>query len=505
MEKILIVDNEEALIHFLRRFFSKMGFQVSACADGSSALNSLAKEQFDLILIDYKMPGLNGLDTLKEIKKLQIKTPIVIMTAFGTMETAIEAMKHGAYDYMLKPFDRKQLSQIATDALQVNRRMKEVISFPDEVNKACFSSKGIVKIVGNHRKMQEVYKLIGQIAPKDVTVLITGETGTGKELAARAIYHHSLRKNKPFLTVNCPAIPDTLFESELFGYERGAFTGAEHTHLGKFERCHGGTLFFDEIGDMSLFTQAKVLRVLQEGEIERLGGDETIKVDIRIIAATNKNLKKEVSEARFREDLYWRLKIISLHLPPLKDRLEDIPALADYFLARFKEEYGKSMQYVDKTAIHKLTSYQWPGNVRQLENCIRRAVLLNTGNVILDDHIDLEPDRENSSKGPAAFVDRISQGASLHDYEQLIRNLEGKLDTIFPSLLRFSQQRRRGQVNILELVEKLFISRALRECNSNQVKTAKMLNISRNTLRHRIKKYHLESPGIEIVGPDYNC
>jgi len=291
----------------------------------------------------------------------------------------------------------------------------------------------------------------------------------------------------------------------LFGYERGAFTGAEHTHLGKFERCHGGTLFFDEIGDMSLSTQSKVLRVLQEGEIERLGGDETIKVDVRIIAATNKNLKKEVSEGRFREDLYWRLKIISLHLPPLKDRLEDVPALADYFLARFKEEYGKSMQYVDKAAIHKLTSYQWPGNVRQLENCIRRAVLLNTGNVILDDYIDLEPDRENSSKGPAAFVDRISQGASLHDYEQLIRNLEGKLDTIFPSLLRFSQQRRRGQVNILELVEKLFISRALRECNYNQVKTAKMLGISRNTLRHRIKKYHLEAPGIEIVEPDYNC
>ncbi len=505
MEKILIVDNEEDLIHFLRRFFSKMGYQVSACADGSSALDTLAKEQFDLILIDYKMPGLNGLDTLKEIKKLQVKTPIVIMTAFGTMETAIEAMNLVAYDYILKPFDREELSRVATDALQGNRLMKEVVSFPDEVNKASLPSKVIVRIVGSHRKMQEVYKLIGQIASKAVTVLITGESGTGKELAARAIYHHSARKNKPFLTVNCPAIPDALFESELFGYEQGAFTGAERAHLGKFERSNGGTLFFDEIGDMSLFTQAKVLRVLQEGEIDRLGGDETIKVDVRIITATNKNLKKEVSEGRFREDLYWRLKIISLHLPSLKDRLEDVPALVDYFLARFNEEYNKSIQYVDEAAIHKLTSYPWPGNVRELENCIRRAVLLNPGTVILDDHIDLEPDQESSFKKPVAFIDRSNQEELLYGYEKIIQNLEDKLDAIAPSLLRFSQKRGSGQVNILELIEKLFISRALRECGYNQVKAAKMLGISRNTLRHRIQKYSLESPGNENEVPGNNC
>lgn len=329
MEKILIVDNDYGLRHFLCRFFSNLGYIVSSCINGREALSVVSKEQFDLILLDYKMPEMNGLDTLRLIKKSQIKTPIIIMTAYGTTETAIEAMKLGAYDYLLKPFDREDLRRLASDALEVNRLMKEVVSFPNGPLKPSIDSKGTVKIVGNHKKMQEVYKLIGQIAQKDITVLITGESGTGKELVARAIYHHSARQQKPFLTVNCPAIPDTLFESELFGYERGAFTGAENIHLGKFERADGGTLFFDEIGDLTFATQAKVLRVLQEGEFERLGGTETLKVDVRIIAATNKHLEKDVESGRFRNDLYWRLKIISIDLPPLRRRIEDIPLLVD--------------------------------------------------------------------------------------------------------------------------------------------------------------------------------
>lgn len=477
MKRILIVDNDEGLIHFLSRFFSKQGHDVSACTDGQSAIDILAKEPFDLIFLDYKMPGLSGLETLKQIKKSQVKTPIIIMTAYGTTETAIEAMKLGAYDYLLKPFEREELSRITADALEVNRLMKEVVSFPSSRNILSSISKGMVKIVGRHKKMQEVYKLIGQIAQKDVTVLITGESGTGKELVARAIYHHSLRRDKPFLTVNCPAIPDTLFESELFGYERGAFTGAEHKHLGKFERCHKGTLFFDEIGDMSLSTQAKILRVLQEGELERLGGTETIKVDIRIIAATNKNLEKEVETGRFRKDLYWRLKIISIDLPPLKKRLEDIPALVDYFIARFSEKYGKPIRYITEAAINKLKSYYWPGNVRELENRIRRAVLLNTGDVILEEHIKLESDQESSFKTT--------------NREQLIRSLQDKLEDLIPEILRLSDQN--AHSNIIELVEEMLISRAMKECAYNQVKAAKMLGISRNTLRHRIKKYNITS------------
>jgi two-component system, NtrC family, response regulator AtoC len=477
MEKILIVDDDEGLIHFLSRFFSKQSYDVVACTDASSGLDMLAEAQFDLILLDYKMPGLSGLDTLKEIRKLQIKTPVIVMTAYGTTETAIEAMKRGAYDYLLKPFDRAELSRVVVDALEVNRLMKEVVSFPSELIKVSPTElKGMVEIIGNHRKMQEVYKLIGQIAGKDVTVLITGESGTGKELVAGAIYHHSHRKDKPFLTVNCAAIPDTLFESELFGYERGAFTGAEHTHIGKLERCNGGTIFFDEIGDMSLPTQAKVLRVLQEGELERLGGTETIKVDTRTIAATNKNLEKAVKEGKFREDLYWRLKIISIQLPPLRERLEDIPALLDYFVGRFSKDYNKPVRYVADSAVHKLQSHSWPGNVRELKNCVRRAVLLSAGDVILDEHVKLEGDPHKV---------RETDGR-----EQLPDKLKDKLAELVTHILRFSNES--VHANVIEVVEEMLISRALEECGNNQVRAAKMLGISRNTLRHRKKKYHID-------------
>jgi len=334
----------------------------------------------------------------------------------------------------------------------------------------------MVKIVGSHRRMQEVYKLIGQVADKDVTILITGESGTGKELVARAIYHHSYRKDKPFLAINCAAIPEMLLESELFGYERGAFTGAERTHIGKFERCQDGTLFFDEIGDMSLSTQAKVLRVLQYGEFERLGGKENIKVNVRIIAATNKNLEKEVEQGRFREDLYWRLKVISIQLPPLRERPEDIPPLVEYFVSRFSEEYKTPIRYVADAAIQKLKSHSWPGNVRELENCIRRAVLLSLGDVILEEHLKLESDQQDL------------QGAS---QEQLMANIDRKLDELIPDILRFSGEK--THANVIDMVEKALIAKVLKQCGYNQVKAARMLGISRNTLRHRMKKFHFNS------------
>lgn len=485
MEKILIVDDDEGLIHFLRRFFAKEGYDVRDCCNGQAALDLIAGEPFDLILLDYKMPGLNGLDTLREVRRSQVKTPVIIMTAYGTTDTAIEAMKLGAYDYLPKPFDRQELQRIAADALEVNRTMKELVTFPGLLARPSPPPRGMVKIVGRHRRMQEVYKLIGQIATKDVTVLITGESGTGKELVARAIYHHSNRKDAPFLTINCAAVPETLFESELFGHERGAFTGAERTHIGKFERCRDGTLFFDEIGDMPLSTQGKVLRVLQYGEFERLGGKENIKADVRIIAATNKNLEKEVEQGRFREDLYWRLKVISIDLPPLRERPQDVPLLVEYFVARFSEEYQTPIRHVAEAAMAQLKSHSWPGNVRQLENCIRRAVLLSQSDVILEEHLRLECDEQ--------------AGAQAASREQLMASIDRKLAELIPDLLQMAGER--THANVIDLVERALISKVLKQCGYNQVKAARVLGTSRNTLRHRMKKFQISAPPGQ-TGPD---
>ena len=481
MEKILIVDDDEGLIHFLQRFFEKQGYGAQSCQSGHAALEIIARQPFDLILLDYKMSGLNGLDTLKEIRGLQVKTPVIIMTAYGTTDTAIEAMKLGAYDYLLKPFDRAELQRIAEDALEVNRLMKEVVSFPGPRGQPLGRQKPMVNIVGHHRRMQEVYKLIGQVADRDVTVLITGESGTGKELVARAIYHHSHRQDKPFLAVNCATIPETLFESELFGYERGAFTGAERTHLGKFERCQGGTLFFDEIGDLPLSTQAKVLRVLQYGEFERLGGQKNLQVDVRIIAATNKNLEKEVEQGRFREDLFWRLNVITIQLPPLRERLDDIPPLVEYFLNRFNEEYHTHIRCVADAAMDKLRAHCWPGNVRELENTLRRAVLLSAGEVIAADQLKLDSEPCDWHGTPQ---------------DQLMANIDKQLDELLPDILRLFADK--THANVVDLIEKALIAKVLKQCGHNQVKAAKMLGISRNTLRHRIKKFNLHT---EIPAP----
>ena len=476
MDRILIVDNDEGLVHFLSRLLVRQGYDVASHTDGTSALQCLATEPFDTILLDYRMPGLSGLETLVEIKRAHLKTPVIIMTAHGTTETAIEAMKLGAYDYLLKPFDTEELKRIVADALAANRLMKEVVSLSGNATRISPSAHDQVRIVGKHRSMQEVFKLVGQVAEKDVTVLITGESGTGKELVARAIYHHRHRRDKPFLAVNCATIPNALFESELFGYERGAFTGADRSYVGKFERCHGGTLFFDEIGDMSLGTQAKVLRVLQEGEFERLGSTETVKVDVRILAATNKNLEEEVRHGRFREDLYYRLKIISVDLPPLRQRLDDVPELVDYFAARFAAQYDKPLRYVSDQTIRKLRSYTWPGNVRQLENCLRRAVVVCKGDVLMPDHVLLDTDQDTPAED-------AEQGGGL----------KARVAALAAEVLDMAD--RRAHANLVDLVEEALILQALKQCGYNQVHTAKMLGISRNTLRHRIKKYQLEPPG----------
>jgi nitrogen regulation protein NR(I) len=480
MEKILLIDDDEGLTHFLSRFFKRKGYEVTACASGPAALDAMAGQSFDLIMLDYKMPGMNGLEALKKIKAAQVKTPVILMTAYANTDTAIEAMKRGAYDYLVKPFERQELSRIVSEALLLNRQMKETVNLPDSrMPTADKAGKIALQIVGQSRRMQEVYKLIGQIAERDVSVLISGESGTGKELVARAVYHHSRRKDKPFIAINCAAIPENLFESELFGYERGAFTGAERTYIGKIERCDGGTCFLDEIGDMSMALQAKLLRVLQEGEFERLGASQTLKADVRLIAATNKDLTQEVQRGRFREDLYWRLKVISVELPPLRERLDDIPALVDYFLLRFSMEYAKPMRQVSQVVLDRLRAHPWPGNVRELENCMRRAILLCSGDIITMEHIDIASPQAN---GPETSPGQPS-----------LESLKEKLQHIVPEILRLSKEG--AHANIIEMVEELLIAKALELCGQNQVKAARMLGISRNTLRHRLKKLEEKSIG----------
>lgn len=476
IDKILLIDDDKGLNHFLNRFFTRKGYEVTTCLTGEEAVGIINKKSFDLILLDYKMPGLNGLDTLTEIKKAQVKTPVIIMTAYGSTDTAIEAMKGGAYDYLTKPFERKELSRIVSEALELNRLMKEVVCIPDTVTSfETVSLEKTLKMIGRSKAMQEVYKTIGQIAEKNVAVLLNGESGTGKEMAAKAIYNHSRRKDKPFIAINCAAIPDQLFESELFGYEPGAFTGARQTKIGKIERANGGTCFLDEIGDMSMALQAKLLRVLQDGEFERLGGIKTLKADVRIIAATNKDLSLAVQEGTFREDLFWRLKVIAINLPPLRKRLEDIPELVDYFLTRFGVEYNKQIRHVSEGVLNHFKTYTWPGNIRELENCIRRAVILCAGDVIMEEHIEL-------------LDKKMERRAQLLNRQHLINSIKDKIENILPEIIQLSKE---GiYANIIETVEETIIMKVLKECGNNQVKAAEMLGISRNTLRHRLKRYN---------------
>ncbi|MBN1905338.1 MAG: sigma-54-dependent Fis family transcriptional regulator [Deltaproteobacteria bacterium] len=474
-ERILLIDDDEGLNHFLTRFFNRKGYEVTACLSGQEAINKIRDENFDLILLDYKMPGLNGLDTLHEIKNAQIKTPVIIMTAYGNTDTAITAMKRGAYDYLSKPFERKELSRIVSEALELNRRMKERVFLPDMVTTARQeASEKSLKMIGRSKAMQDVYKTIGQIAEKNVAVLLTGESGTGKELVAKAIFHHSKRDGKPFIAINCAAIPEQLFESELFGYEPGAFTGARNTKIGKIERANGGTCFLDEIGELSMPLQAKLLRVLQEGEFERLGGVKTIKVDVRIITATNRDLSLAVQEGTFREDLYWRLKVISIDLPPLRRRTEDIPELVEYFINRFGSEHNRAIRSVSERVMNRLKSYSWPGNIRELENCLNRAVILCAGDIITEEHIE--------------FLDRQKEyDAHATNRNQLINSLREKIENIMPEVMQLFNE---GiHANIIETVEETIIMKVLEKSGNNQVKAAEMLGISRNTLRHRLKKY----------------
>jgi two-component system, NtrC family, nitrogen regulation response regulator GlnG len=466
IQRILIADDEESIRWVLSKALNKKGFTVDLASDGSEALALFRQHTYHLALLDIKMPGVTGLDLLSRFHEERPETLVVIMTAESSMKNAVEAMKRGAYDYITKPFDLDTLDAIILKARKSFEVTNEVRCLKEEL-------KGHYQvdrtIIGKSQPMQKIYKILGRVAPSDVTVLITGESGTGKELVAQAIHFNSPRLGKPFLALNCAAIPSGLLESELFGFEKGAFTGAIERKIGKFEQADGGTLFLDEIGDMPLELQAKLLRVLQEKEITRTGGSASIPVDVRIVAATNQNLKEKVQNKKFREDLYYRLNVLPISLPPLRERREDIPLLVEFFIQRAQNELGVSARGCTDEAIALLKNYSWPGNVRELENTIQRAALLSPDQLLT----------------PVDFPVLAAEGAT--------EEAEGSLETLITNKLRsaLSQMEVQELDNFYEMVlhqmERPLINIVLEKTRGNQLRTAEILGINRNTLRKKIK------------------
>ncbi len=465
MSRILVVDDEEKVCWAFEQFLKEEGHSPMIASSGQEALEKVAAERPDLVIMDVRMPGrLNGLETLSEMKELDPEIYVIIMTAYGNMQTAIEAMQAGAYDYIIKPIDLDQVKVVIQKALEARERSRELALLRSEVMGKYQKD----NIVGKSPQMQDIYKLIGTLTTNDVTVLIEGETGVGKELVAKAIHYNSSRRDKPFVIVNCAALTETLLETELFGHEKGAFTGAISQKQGKFEIARDGTLFLDEIGDISANMQTKLLRVLDNREFERVGGARTLKMNARIIAATNKDIASVVNTGRFREDLYYRLKVVSIHIPPLRERKEDIPLLVRHFVDMCNQELNKQIRGVDAGAMDLLLPYAWPGNVRELENAVRRAAVLCRGDVILTEHL-------------SSTVKRTPQEAGYPSF-----------DTALEELLR--ERIRSGTSNpyreITEYVDRFLVETALRQADQNQVKAAELLGISRTTLRKKMKGQH---------------
>jgi two-component system nitrogen regulation response regulator GlnG len=469
MSKLLLIDDEEDVRYSIQRIFESSEIELATASSGEEGLKVISKFKPDLVLMDVRMGGMNGLETLRKIRANDSKLLVILMTAYGTTQTAIEAMKLGAYDYLLKPFDIPKLKEIVGNALKAARDMKQVVSYQPLLQSEDYE----LGVIGRSVPMQNVFKLIGQVAATDATALITGESGTGKELVARAIYHHSERAVQPFLAVNCAAIPEQLLESELFGHERGSFTGATTQRIGKFEQCNHGTIFLDEIGDMTPPTQTKILRVLQSGTFERVGGNQPIQVDVRVIAATNKPLEAAVAAKQFREDLFYRLNVVRIHIPPLRERLDDIPLLVNYFLEKNARELKRAPKSVAASVIKTLEKYHWPGNVRELENAIRRAHVMAKSDAILLS--DLPP--EISGQNNLATISTNSPGeTAATDAAALARQL-------------FQWAKRDPKLKVIPAVERELVIQALKETNNNQVHAAKLLGITRATLRKRIDKF----------------
>ena len=444
---ILVIDDEETMRDSCRQTLSRNGNEVKVAEDGLRGLAMLEKEYFDVVILDLKMPGLSGMEVLKKIKDSDPEVMVIVITGYATVESAVEAMKRGAYDFIPKPFTPDSLRAIVKRALDRRELALENVLLRGEV-KASF---GPEVIIGQSKTMKKVEELVRKVGPTDTTVLICGESGTGKELIARAIHRHSSRKDKPFVAVDCGSLVENLFESELFGHVKGSFTGATATKYGRFELANGGTLFFDEIGNISINIQTKLLRVLQEREITKVGSSQVIKVDVRIVAATNKDLLKAIKAGTFRQDLFYRLSVVPITLPALRERRDDIPLLADYFLKKYNQKRKKNVKAISDRAMKALVEYDWPGNVRELENAIERAVVLT----------------ENDVVKPS---DLLYYGLTVET----------------PS------RSNAGQTQRLIDIEKEHIAKTLKMFNGHRAKAAEALGIDRKTLSSKLKKYGIE-------------
>jgi two-component system response regulator AtoC len=490
---VLVVDDDADIRALLKDLLAEEGYTVKLAASGEAALAEIEKRVPDLVMMDVKLPDQDGLAVLKQLRKAHGELEVIVMTAFGGSSTAIKAMEHGAYDYVTKPFE-------VDDLLATLRRVFEHADMASEVSalRLELGTKAAERerIVGSSRPMLEVYKLIGKVASSDATVLITGESGTGKELVAEALHRASKRNPYPMVKVSCAALPESLLETELFGHEKGSFTGAMAMRKGRFEMANKGTIFLDEIGEMTLGTQTKLLRILQEREFERIGSNTPIKIDIRVVTATNRNLSTEVEKGRFREDLYYRLNVVHIHMPPLRDRKEDIPALVEHFLVKYRYEPGAIPTTISEEALERLNEYDWPGNVRELENAVERAVVLSRGNVITADHLPFGDHRE--AKDRARLEERSKRRA---DADEAGADAEADTDrdtdtsATTDAGATSSNGANGSGASFKEAVaelEKRLIAEALARSNGNRTKAADELGIYRRLLYDKIKEYGLE-------------
>jgi DNA-binding NtrC family response regulator len=468
MDTLLLVDDEPNVLFSLENALASPTLQVITAESGRQAIEKVHDHHPDAVVLDVRLPDMSGLDAFRQIHEFDPRLPVTIITAHGTTETAIEAMKRGAYEYLLKPLDLPQLRYVVAKAIQLSR----LTHAPAPFDEAHSEEERANRIVGSSAVMQAIYKDIGRVAPQIVNVLILGESGTGKELIARAIFQHSPRSDRPFLAINCAAIPELLLESELFGHERGAFTGADRRRIGKFEQADGGTIFLDEIGDMTLSTQAKILRMLQDGRFERVGGNTTIHSDVRIVAATNQNLEKLIAEDRFRKDLYYRLKVFTIHAPPLRNRREDIPRLVEYFAKIFSRELAKRISSVSPDAMDCFIAYDWPGNVRELQGVIKYAFVQATSDLLTTDCLPLDIRVKTDNGG---FRSRFRAGDSAIDVANALGGLIASEST---DIYR----------QVHQAVDEVLLPDLLKRVGGNQVQASRVLGISRTTLRAKLRE-----------------